>query len=201
MIRAVSVICGLRPCYRPLVPSRCLTTTAAVPASQIRTASRVADGTCIKVEFSDGSISRFHNIWLRDHCPCKSCRHPLTLQRTLDSSRIPAHVRAFDTRVETDGSELVVEWEDHDVNFEGWAAPRSDSDRIPSSGHTSRFPVSWLTRYAYWSNPGEKAPVPPPSSIDPATDARSRVLWGRQHFGSTAAPFAQRAFPTVQFDA
>jgi hypothetical protein len=36
--------------------------------------------------------SRFHNIWLRDHCRCSQCFHPVTKQRLLDTFEAsPAH--------------------------------------------------------------------------------------------------------------
>jgi gamma-butyrobetaine dioxygenase len=34
------------------------------------------------LHWSDGRISRFHALWLRDNCPCPQCRHPQALERT-----------------------------------------------------------------------------------------------------------------------
>lgn len=36
----------------------------------------------VMLYWSDGRVSRFHALWLRDNCPCPQCRHPQALERT-----------------------------------------------------------------------------------------------------------------------
>jgi len=36
----------------------------------------------VTLNWSDGHVSRFHVIWLRDNCACPECRHPQALERT-----------------------------------------------------------------------------------------------------------------------
>lgn len=45
------------------------------------THASLAYGTCLWVLMTTGS----HNIWLRDHCRCSDCYHPVTKQRLLDT--------------------------------------------------------------------------------------------------------------------
>jgi gamma-butyrobetaine dioxygenase len=40
------------------------------------------DPTGVTLDWSDGLISRFHVLWLRDNCACPECRHPVALERT-----------------------------------------------------------------------------------------------------------------------
>ena len=36
----------------------------------------------VTLGWNDGLRSRIHALWLRDHCPCRECRHPVALERT-----------------------------------------------------------------------------------------------------------------------
>lgn len=173
---------------------------------RIAAATRVSEAGAVKIVLESGSVLRFHNVWLRDHCLCPHCRDPTTRQRLLDSVRIPPRLAVFDIGVEESGRELRLEWEAHDVNHDGWAAPREGDPRIPDVSHVSRFPLDWLIRHAYWvdssTGTGQASavlPTPDARTVDPAQDTRGRVLWGRAHFGSTAAPLHERSFPTARF--
>jgi gamma-butyrobetaine dioxygenase len=71
-----------------------LETTPADPAGKVdmldlaldRTEHRIAAATHtdqeVVLHWSDGRVSRFHALWLRDNCPCPECRHPQALERT-----------------------------------------------------------------------------------------------------------------------
>ncbi|KAG6910252.1 hypothetical protein DXG01_012063 [Tephrocybe rancida] len=72
--------------------------------------------------------SRFHNIWLRDHCRCPECFHPVTKQRLLDTFSIPHDITPV--RVDPKIEGLEVSW------------PSTDS-------HISLYPWSWLQRNSY----------------------------------------------------
>ncbi|KAF5370429.1 hypothetical protein D9615_009728 [Tricholomella constricta] len=72
--------------------------------------------------------SRFHNIWLRDHCRCPKCFHAITKQRLVDTFEIPHDI--IPVRVEPKVEGLEVSW------------PSTDP-------HVSVYPWSWLQRNSY----------------------------------------------------
>src|SRR4051794_41972820 len=53
---------------------------AVYPTPHRLTAARMTDN-LVQLHWSDGRISRFHAVWLRDNCPCPICRHPHALER------------------------------------------------------------------------------------------------------------------------
>ncbi|KAF9000634.1 hypothetical protein BDQ17DRAFT_1359265 [Cyathus striatus] len=72
--------------------------------------------------------SRFHNIWLRDHCRCPNCFHPITKQRLYNTFDIPSDIAPIRAEARVDG--LEVTW------------PSSDP-------HVSLYPWSWLQTNSY----------------------------------------------------
>lgn len=86
--------------------------------------------------WSDGRTARFHHLWLRDNCPCASCRHPTIHERTLDSLTVPDDIAPTAATV-ADGA-LEVVWPD---------------------GHRSSFDAAWLLAHAY--EPGFGGPTTP----------------------------------------
>ncbi|KZP00626.1 Trimethyllysine dioxygenase [Calocera viscosa TUFC12733] len=105
-----------------------------------------ADGKRVVVQWpgsDDVRQSRFHHIWLRDHCRCPECFHPITKQRMLDTFSIPRDIKPHTVEVTT--RNLRITW---------------------SSGenkHTSEYPWSWLKDNSYDpqppSEPKSHAPV------------------------------------------
>ncbi|EJF64474.1 mitochondrial protein [Dichomitus squalens LYAD-421 SS1] len=84
------------------------------------------------------TYSRFHHIWLRDHCRCPHCFHPHTKQRLVNTFEIPPEIKP--THVESKPEGLEVHW--------------------PSSQpHTSIYPWSWL-RYNSYDPPMMQPPKP-----------------------------------------
>ncbi|KAJ7056593.1 hypothetical protein C8F01DRAFT_1211296 [Mycena amicta] len=72
--------------------------------------------------------SRFHNIWLRDHCRCPQCFHQVTKQRLVNTFEIPPGITP--SKVEPTPEGLLVSW--------------------PSSQpHESLYPWSWLRQNSY----------------------------------------------------
>ncbi|GLB40713.1 putative protein of unknown function (DUF971) [Lyophyllum shimeji] len=72
--------------------------------------------------------SRFHNIWLRDHCRCPKCFHAITKQRLVNTFEIPHDITPVTVQPKAEG--LEVKW------------PSSDS-------HISLYPWAWLQQHSY----------------------------------------------------
>ncbi|KZT56972.1 Trimethyllysine dioxygenase [Calocera cornea HHB12733] len=70
-----------------------------------------------------------HHIWLRDHCRCPECFHPVTKQRMLDTFSIPRDIKP--RTVEATKHNLRITWSSGE------------------STHTSEYPWSWLKDNAY----------------------------------------------------
>ncbi|ODV96173.1 hypothetical protein PACTADRAFT_75344 [Pachysolen tannophilus NRRL Y-2460] len=71
--------------------------------------------------------SKFHYIWLRDHCHCSECYHPLTRQRLQNTYDIPDDIKAVS--YELSGDRLIFNWNHQD--------------------HKSEFNVNWLFLNSY----------------------------------------------------
>ena len=83
-------------------------TTAAVHIG-LRAAALADD--VVEVEVFDGWPLVFHTLALRDRCPCRDCRHPVSGQRLFESARVLPHTRARAVAVSTEGA-LLLEWTD-----------------------------------------------------------------------------------------
>ncbi|WP_224419261.1 MULTISPECIES: TauD/TfdA family dioxygenase [unclassified Modicisalibacter] len=79
----------------------------------------VATGARITVDWADGARSHFPLLWLRDHCACAVCRHPLTRERLF----VPLQEIDAAPAVAIDDGVLRIDWAD---------------------GHESRFDPVWL---------------------------------------------------------
>ncbi|KAJ3149566.1 hypothetical protein HDU89_003619 [Geranomyces variabilis] len=87
----------------------------------------------IAVRFPDGAVSRFHGIWLRDHCRCPSCFHPVTKQRLIDTSSIPLNIKPAVMTVEQ--TKLKIEWEadKHQSTVDlDWLRTNSYAPKLPA---------------------------------------------------------------------
>lgn len=82
----------------------------------------------IRITWDDGQLSEFHYTWLRDNCQCHRCRHPKTLELTLDQSSVPESVVAQEARLTPNG-ELHLVW--------------------PSDQHQSLYQPGWLRAHCY----------------------------------------------------
>ncbi|RDB28690.1 Trimethyllysine dioxygenase [Hypsizygus marmoreus] len=82
----------------------------------------------VAVGWDTRTWSRFHNIWLRDHCRCPKCFHPVTKQRLLNTFEIPPDIKPV--RIESKPQGLEVSW------------PSTEP-------HISLYPWSWLQRNSY----------------------------------------------------
>ncbi|KAA1467348.1 Trimethyllysine dioxygenase [Dentipellis sp. KUC8613] len=100
-------------------------------------ASRVHDSQ-VQVTWDDKSSSKYHHIWLRDHCRCAECYQPVTKQRLHNTFELPADIKPIDVQSKPEG--LQVTW------------PAS------SSSHTSLYPWDWLEEHTYEPRRPRQAP-------------------------------------------
>ncbi|EAU85593.1 mitochondrial protein [Coprinopsis cinerea okayama7 len=91
----------------------------------------------VAVGWDTRTWSRFHNIWLRDHCRCPKCFHHITKQRLQSTFEIPADIAPL--RVEPKAEGLEVVWNSSD-------------------NHTSLYPWTWLRANSYDPPLKEKRP-------------------------------------------
>ncbi|TRM64864.1 hypothetical protein BD626DRAFT_399658 [Schizophyllum amplum] len=87
-----------------------------------------ADERRVAIGWDTRTWSRFHNIWLRDHCRCPKCFHPVTKQRLVNTFEIPADI-----------SPMKVE-----AKFEGLEVHWPETER-----HISLYPWNWLQQTSY----------------------------------------------------
>ncbi|KZV87189.1 Trimethyllysine dioxygenase [Exidia glandulosa HHB12029] len=88
-----------------------------------------ADERKVSIGWHNKVWSKFHHIWLRDHCRCPECFHPVTKQRMVDTFSIRADVQP--TKVESTRAGLEVTW------------PSSPTP------HISLYPWTWLRHNSY----------------------------------------------------
>ncbi|KAJ3552841.1 hypothetical protein NM688_g3937 [Phlebia brevispora] len=101
----------------PLTPA----TSPDLPVSRV-------DDREVVVGFDTASWTRFHHVWLRDHCRCPECFHPITKQRLFSTFDIPPDLKPVRAESKADGLEVF------------W----------PSSvPHTSFYPWTWLREHSY----------------------------------------------------
>ncbi|KIJ51058.1 hypothetical protein M422DRAFT_245033 [Sphaerobolus stellatus SS14] len=97
--------------------------------------------------------ARYHNIWLRDHCRCSECFHPITKQRLVDTFEIPESIQPSQVSSTEAGLEII------------WPGPRP---------HKSVYPWSWLKRNSY-DPPIVEKDIDPPA---PTAEPHEKVFWG-----------------------
>lgn len=113
------------------------------PAAELESA--VEQARRVTLTWSDGRSGQFPLMWLRDHCACDQCRHPMTRERLYKLLDDPLWERFEGDEAlasfEFDARSLTLIWQD---------------------GHVSRFDAGWL----YQRCPGEELatllPTPTP---------------------------------------
>lgn len=124
----------------------------------------------LRIHFSPGAAIRhadFHWFWLRHNSDLD--RHPLTHERILCSSELPAAPRPHVLRLAEDANALEIEWGD-----------RPD-------GRASSYGADWLQRHAYAP---DRAAAPPPPSDPAAITLRAEHL--TEPLGPVALELLQR---------
>lgn len=86
----------------------------------------------ITIAQKDSSDLTLSSLYLRDHCPCPTCRHPDTQQRLVDTFSIPEDIRP--DKVEAQGDALRLTWSHGGhVSLYKW-------DWLEAQRNDSRFP-------------------------------------------------------------
>ncbi|KAI8519039.1 Gamma-butyrobetaine dioxygenase [Branchiostoma belcheri] len=80
-------------------------------------------GRVVEVEWSDGGVSRFPYVWLRDNCQCQQCFNPDSRARLVLMADLDVRLSPVRAEVQAAGSLLTVDWPD---------------------GHQSRYDWPWL---------------------------------------------------------
>lgn len=96
--------------------------------------SELANDHAVRVTFEDGVSAKFHKLWLRDHCRCKHCMHPETLQRQLDTASIPMDTPFHRLEVANAGAAMTIKW---------------NKPVLGSPCTASEFDAAWLRAHAY----------------------------------------------------
>ncbi|KAF8907359.1 hypothetical protein CPB84DRAFT_1813601 [Gymnopilus junonius] len=109
------------------------------------------DGNQVAIGWDPQTWSRFHNIWLRDHCRCPKCFHPVTKQRLFNTFDIPKDLTPLHAEATPLGLEVT------------WPSKEP---------HVSLYPWSWLHHNSY--DPSLKKHQ---SSSDDIGRHR-KILWG-----------------------
>ena len=86
------------------------------------------DREAIEVTWSDGHLSRYHHLWLRDNCPCSDCVNPATREQIFEIVSVPETLAPADCRIAASGALEIVWSED---------------------GHRSHYHPGWLRAHCY----------------------------------------------------
>lgn len=98
--------------------------TVTIPAACLLEAA-LQKNHYLELSWSDGKVSRFHYLWLRDNCP--TTLHPDTQERVFNQLTISADIHPLNLSVVNDT--LVIDWSEQN--------------------HRSEFSGSWLRAHAY----------------------------------------------------
>ena len=85
------------------------------------------DNDAVSISWNDGSSTKYHNIWLRDHCQCKQCYNSTTFQKEFNILDVPLDVKPTSVSI-TDENYLSIKWPD---------------------SHETSFEASWLKQHSY----------------------------------------------------
>ncbi|KAJ3551075.1 hypothetical protein NMY22_g29 [Coprinellus aureogranulatus] len=85
------------------------------------------DASQVAVGWDTRTWSKFHNIWLRDHCRCPKCFHAITKQRLLNTFQIPPDIAPLSVAAKAGGLEVTWNSSDNHVSLYPWAWLRRNS--------------------------------------------------------------------------
>jgi len=114
-------------------------------ATEAALESAVQEARRLALTWSDGRTGQFPLMWLRDHCACDQCRHPMTRERLYKLLDDPLWERfESDDALEAfafDASSLTLTWRD---------------------GHVSRFDAGWMHQRCPGHELATLLPMPTP---------------------------------------
>lgn len=120
-------------------------------------ANSTFDSNKVSITWDSNETSRFHHIWLRDHCQCSQCYHPDTKQRLFSTFEIPEDVHP--SSVVAEKEYLKIRWahDGHESVYQGqWLQrnsydPRMDvaDDKIPKIPWTPESLVKGIPRVEF----------------------------------------------------
>ncbi|KAJ3925836.1 MAG: hypothetical protein NXY57DRAFT_928306, partial [Lentinula lateritia] len=145
-------------CISPLQKIRSLSSAATAPARSSPPKYSYdlddlpitsLDDKRVAIGWDTRTWSRFHHIWLRDHCRCPTCLHPKTMQRLLNTFQIPPDIKPI--KVESSLQGLRVVWPAHEHTEHG--------------EHESVYSWEWLKENSY------------DPRIEPEDKETKKILW------------------------
>lgn len=97
----------------------------------------------VQVAWSDGRVSKFHHIWLRDNCPCAQCVHQITKEQMFELVAVAPDIRPAAAAIDAEGS-LAISWGDHESQIHaGWLRANCYGDEARKERHSER--ITWDT--------------------------------------------------------
>ena len=97
----------------------------------------------VQVMWSDGRVSRFHHIWLRDNCPCAQCVHQITKEQMFELVTVAPDIYPMAVAIDGEGS-LAISWADHESQIHsGWLRANCYSEEARKDRRNER--VTWDT--------------------------------------------------------
>src|SRR5918995_4011347 len=144
----------------------------AIWDSQHRLTGISASSNAVTLTWDDGRESRFSATWLRDNCPCPTCRHPQALERRFLLIEAPEEITIAASRLVSGG------------NLEVRFAP----ENAAGDGHVSRFDAGWLRHHSSFDD--ERARLEHPVRLWDASIASALPTVGYEHAMTTDAGLA-----------
>ena len=124
---------------RRLLVRRLCTPASVVPPASAITRATVQPG-AVHVTWADGSESRFHHSWLRDHCP--QSVHPISHQRELPLRHVSDAPPAL---LHMDAAKVELRW--------------AATHEVSGKEHTSTYAAPWLFAHRYDAHIGAGTPA------------------------------------------
>lgn len=113
--------------------------------SAIKDTDLLADDSAIQISWDDGTLARFHAVWLRDHAQDNQTRSPANGQRLVTILELPENVSIGAVRQQDSQLEVTFMPEDKTVAFHSdWLrANRYDTGAPKAAGWTPDTVTSW----------------------------------------------------------
>ncbi len=84
----------------------------------------------VEIVWDDSETSRFHHVWLRDNCQCKTCHDEFSHQKMVWLSAIPRDIAPVDIGFDSEGLTIVWNQDRHPSRYRaGWLRANCYSER------------------------------------------------------------------------